>query len=1043
MIDKLIAFSIRQKLIIGLFTAALIGWGVYSLTHIPLDAVPDITNNQVQVMTQSPTLAAQEVEQFVTFPIEMAMANLPDVEEIRSISRFGISVVTIVFKESMDVYRARQLISEQLNLVRKEIPEGFGSPTLGPITSGLGEIFQYILKTEPGFDSTYSSTDLREINDWIVKRQLAGIPGVIEVSGWGGKLKTYEVAVNPENLNSFGISISQVFEALEKNNENTGGSYIEKRFQTYFIRGEGLVKTFKDIENIVVSTKGNQPIYIRDIAKVHFGNKPRYGALTYNGKGEVVGGMTLMLKGENSFEVVGRVKERIKSIQTSLPDGVTIEPFLERSGLISRAIKTVKTNLIEGGLIVIFILVILLGNFRGGLIVASVIPLAMLFAMCMMNLFGVSANLMSLGAIDFGLIVDGSVIIVESIVYQMRTKFGGQTLTRVEFDKQVYNASSKIRSSAAFGEIIILIVYLPILALVGIEGKMFGPMAQTVSFAILGALILSMTYVPMMSALCLNRKVSNKVTLSDKIISKVSQVVTPLLKASLKRRFVVLFGSVFLFISSLFVFNRLGGEFIPTLEEGDFALHQILPPGSSLSQSIEVSEKIQKALLANFPEVITVVSKIGTAEVPTDPMPIEVGDIIVHMAPKDEWTSASSKEEMFEKMEKVLNLIPGVTYEFTQPIQMRFNELIAGVREDIAIKIFGEDPDLLFRLGKEAEALIKPIQGVGDLRLEQTQGLPQMLVKYQRDQLAQYGLNVQELNTTLRAAFAGSTAGVVFEGERRFDLTVRLEENSRKDIESIKNLYISLPNGGQVPLSQVAKIEMVEGPMQISREDAKRRIVLGVNARNRDTESLVEEIDETLIANLDLPAGYYIKYGGQFENLVAAKERLGIAVPVALTLILVLLFFTFSSVKQALLIFSAIPFSAIGGIFALWLRDMPFSISAGIGFIALFGVAVLNGIVLIASFNELRKSGMTNINEIIIKGVQVRLRPVIMTASVAALGFLPMALSKSAGAEVQAPLATVVIGGLITATLLTLFVLPVLYRLTENKSLIPSKSEEI
>ena len=1043
MIDKLIAFSIRQKLIIGLFTAALIGWGVYSLTHIPLDAVPDITNNQVQVMTQSPTLAAQEVEQFVTFPIEMAMANLPDVQEIRSISRFGISVVTIVFKESMDVYRARQLISEQLNLVRKEIPEGFGSPTLGPITSGLGEIFQYILKTEPGFDSTYTSTDLREINDWIVKRQLAGIPGVIEVSGWGGKLKTYEVAVNPENLNSFGISISQVFEALEKNNENTGGSYIEKRFQTYFIRGEGLVKSFKDIENIVVSTKGNQPIYIRDIAKVQFGNQPRYGALTYNGKGEVVGGMTLMLKGENSFEVVGRVKERIKSIQTSLPEGVTIEPFLERSGLISRAISTVKTNLIEGGLIVIFILVILLGNFRGGLIVASVIPLAMLFAMCMMNLFGVSANLMSLGAIDFGLIVDGSVIIVESIVHQLRTRYGGQTLSRKEFDKQVYNASSKIRSSAAFGEIIILIVYLPILALVGIEGKMFGPMAQTVSFAILGALILSMTYVPMMSALCLNRKVSNKVTLSDKIIRKIDQVVTPLLKASLKRRFVVLFGSIFLFISSLFVFNRLGGEFIPTLEEGDFALHQILPPGSSLSQSIEVSEKIQKALLANFPEVITVVSKIGTAEVPTDPMPIEVGDIIVHMAPKDEWTSATSKEEMFEKMEKVLNMIPGVTYEFTQPIQMRFNELIAGVREDIAIKIFGEDPDLLYRLGQKAEALIKPIQGVGDLRLEQTQGLPQMVVKYQREQLAQYGLNVEELNMTLRAAFAGSTAGVVFEGERRFDLTVRLEENSRKDIESIKNLYVSLPNGGQVPLSQVARIEMVEGPMQISREDAKRRIVLGVNARNRDTESLVEEIDETLIANLELPAGYYIKYGGQFENLVAAKERLGIAVPVALTLILVLLFFTFSSMKQALLIFSAIPFSAIGGIFALWLRDMPFSISAGIGFIALFGVAVLNGIVLIASFNELRKSGLTDINEIIIKGVQVRLRPVFMTASVAALGFLPMALSESAGAEVQAPLATVVIGGLITATLLTLFVLPVLYRLTENKSLITSKSEEI
>jgi cobalt-zinc-cadmium resistance protein CzcA len=848
MIDRLIKFSIHNKLIIGLFVLALIGWGAYSFKQIPIDAVPDITTNQVQVITQSPTLAAQEVEQFVTFPLEVSMANLPDVVEIRSISRFGISVITVVFEDDVDIYRARQLISEQLKIAESEIPEGFGSPELGPITSGLGEVYQYVLYTEPAYDSVYSDMDLRTINDWIVKRQLAGTPGVIEVSGWGGHLKQYEVAVNPERLNSMKISIKEVFEALQSNNENTGGSYIEKRYNSYFIRGEGIVKSLADIEKIVVKTRDGIPIFIRDIAKVGYGSAPRYGAITYNGMGEVVGGQTLMLKGENSYEVVQAVKKRIEEIKKSLPKGVKIEPYIDRSKLIDRAMGTVTTNLIEGGLIVILILVLLLGNLRGGLIVASVIPLAMLFAVCMMNLFDVSANLMSLGAIDFGLVVDGSVIIVEAILHRLSSRFAGQQLSKTQMNEEVNTAASRIRSSAAFGEIIILIVYLPILALVGIEGKMFGPMAQTVSFAIAGALILSMTYVPMMSALFLKNKISNKKTISDKIIERLHRWYEPAIRVALKRKALVVIVAIVLFGMSLFTFSRMGGEFIPTLEEGDFALHQILPPGSSLQQSIDVSEKIQKALLDNFPEIEMVVSKIGTAEIATDPMPIEVGDIMVRMKPKEEWKSASSKEEMFEKMEKVLSQIPGVQYEFTQPIQMRFNELIAGVREDIAIKIFGENPDLLHQKAKQAEQIIKTIEGVGDLRVEQTQGLPQMIVSYERNKIAQYGLNISDLNTVLRTAFAGEIAGVVFEEERRFDLVLRLEKEHRTDIDDIRNLYVPLPNGNQVPLKEVANIEFKAGPMQISRDDAKRRIVIGVNARDRDTESLVEEINEKLEA---------------------------------------------------------------------------------------------------------------------------------------------------------------------------------------------------
>lgn len=1035
MIDKLIHYSINNKLVIGVFILALIVWGIFSISRIPIDAVPDITTNQVQVITQSPNLAPQEIEQYITFPLESRLANLPEVVEIRSVSRYGLSVITVVFTDDFDTYLARQLISEQIKFAENEIPKEFGSPQLGPNSTGLGEVYQYILTTTEDCDTAYTDTELRTINDWIVKRQLAGTPGVIEVSGWGGHLKQYEVAINPNKLNSLEINIAQVMEAVQKNNENLGSSYIEKKYNTYFIRGEGTVKNLEDIENIVVKNIGGIPILIRDIAKVGYGSAPRYGALTYNATGEVVGGQTLMLKGANSYEVVQAVKERIEKIKTTLPKGLTIMPYLDRSQLIGRTINTVSTNLIEGGLIVIFVLVLLLGNLRGGLIVASVIPLAMLFAICLMNLFGVSANLMSLGAIDFGLIVDGSVIIVEAILHRLSLKFTGKQLTQSLMNSEVHTASSKIRSSAAFGEIIILIVYLPILALVGIEGKMFGPMAKTVSFAILGALILSMTYVPMMMALFIKKDISSKRTFSDRIIDVLYKWYQPWLNFALRNKATTIAVSFALLVASLITFNRMGGEFIPTLEEGDFALHQILPPGSSLNQSIEVSKKIQANLLRNFPEIEMVVSKIGTAEIPTDPMPIEVGDIMVKMKPKSEWVTASSKEEMFEVMEEKLSQIPGVEYEFTQPIQMRFNELIAGVREDVAIKIFGENMEILDGLATQTEQIIETIQGAGDIRVEQTQGLPQIIIDYNRNKIAQYGLTIADINQTIRAAFAGEIINSVFEEERRFDLVIRMQEHFRHDITEIRNLFIGLPSGQQIPLYAVADIDYKLGPAQISRENAQRRVVIGVNARNRDLEGLIEEIQSEINSNLIMPAGYHIEYGGQFENLVEAKKRLSIAVPAALLLILVLLFFTFQSVKQSLLIFSAIPLSAIGGIYALWLRDMPFSISAGVGFIALFGVAVLNGIVLIAYFNRLKEEGKTDIKERILEGTKTRFRPVLLTAAVAALGFLPMALSGNAGAEVQRPLATVVIGGLISATFLTLVVLPVLYSVFELKSI--------
>ena len=1046
MLDSIIKFSIKNKLIIGVFMLGLIGWGTYSVQQLPIDAVPDITNNQVQIITSAPSQSAQDIERLVTFPIEMTMASIPDIEEVRSFSRFGLSVVTVVFKDNVDVYWARQQINERLAEAKNQIPDGVGTPTMAPLTSGLGEIYQYTIYAEKAFEKQFPAMELRSLQDWIVRRQLLGIEGIADVSSFGGFLKQYEVAIQPEKLLSLNVNINEVFEALAKNNQNTGGAYIDKNPKAYFIRSQGLIKKLDDIKNIVIkNTSNGTPVLIKDVGLVQFGSAVRYGAMTRNGEGEVVGGIVMMLKGANSSKVIKNVKERIIQIQESLPIGVKIRPFLDRTILVDKAIKTVSTNLIEGALIVIFILVLFLGNLRAGLIVASVIPLAMLFAIILMNLFGVSGNLMSLGAIDFGIIVDGSVIIVEATLHYLGLKKSGIKLTQRQMDKEVYSAASKIRTSAAFGEIIILIVYLPILALVGIEGKMFRPMAIAVSFAILGGFILSLTYVPMMSALFLNKNLKHKRTFSDKIIDAIQRMYSPALEFVLTNKIKVIVGSVAIFIASLFIFSTMGSEFIPSLDEGDFAVETRVSTGSSVTHTVDAVNRASKILLREFPnEVKEIVGKIGSSEIPTDPMPIEAADLMIILKDKDDWRVTDSKNELAELMQKVLDeQMVGVTFGFQQPIQMRFNELMTGARQDVVVKVYGEDLDKLVKYGNQIAAVIPNIEGAEDLYVEKMTGLKQIVINYNRSQLAYYGLNVSEINTVVNAAFAGQVAGAVYEGEKRFDLVVRLTKENRGSITDVKNLYITAPNGAQIPLANLAEVSFETGPNQIQRDDAKRRITVGFNIRGRDVASIVNELKEKVATQIQFEAGYYITYGGTFKNLEEARDRLSIAVPVALLLIFLLLFITFKSVKQSVLIFTAIPMSAIGGIFALWFRDMPFSISAGIGFIALFGVAVLNGIVLIAEFNRLKKEGITNVIEIVKKGTSVRLRPVILTALVASLGFLPMALSGSAGAEVQKPLATVVIGGLVSATLLTLLILPVLYVLFESfktKKVMLSKS---
>ena len=1031
MIERIIHFSIKNKLIIGLFIVALIGWGVYSLTRLPIDATPDITNNQVQVIALAPSLAVQEVESSISAPIEVAVANIPNIIELRSISRLGLSVITVVFKDNVDIYWARQQMSERIKEAEEVIPAGVAKIELAPISTGLGEIYQYRLAVDKGFERKYNPMELRTIQDWVVRREMLGTVGVADINSYGGFVKQYEIAVNPEKLRGMNLTLTDIFDALEKNNENTGSAYIDKKPTAYFIRGIGLVKSLEDIEKIVVkSNPSGVPVLIRDVASVRFGSAIRYGAFVVDTT-EAVGGVVMMLKGANANEVTKNIESRVESIQKSLPRGVKIEPFLNRSDLVDRAIGTVSRNLIEGALIVIFILILFLGNFRAGLIVASVIPLSMLFAISMMNFFGVSGNLMSLGAIDFGLIVDGAVIIVESVVHRIsmsKTHHLGITrLTQQQMDEEVYQASSRIRTAATFGEIIILIVYMPILFLVGIEGKMFVPMAQVVAFAILGAFILSLTYVPMASALFLSKNTEYKPNFSDKLMAFFHRAFQPVIHFALKRKLLISGSAIVLFLISLGVFSRLGGEFIPQLEEGDLAAGVITLQGGSLSHTVEQVQKANKILLDNFPEIKHAVCKIGAGEIPTDPTPMETGDYIITLKDKSEWTSAKTREELVEKMEEALIPLAGVKFEFQQPIQMRTNELLSGSKQDIAIKIFGDDLNTLADKAAQVEKIIQKVEGVEDINVEKVTGLAQIQVEYNRDRLAQYGLSVEEVNRVLRTAFAGSQAGVVFDEEKRFAMVVRLDKDYRQDLDDVKNLSVALPNGGQIPFEQIASVAIKSGPAQVSREDTKRRITIGFNVRNRDVESVIDEVTKQIDEKVEFPTGYFVKYGGQFENLQAAKSRLAIAVPVALLLIFVLLFFTFHSVKQALLIYTAVPMSLIGGIFALWLRGMNFSISAGVGFIALFGIAVLNGIVLIAEFNRLEKEGITDITERVLKGLHTRLRPVIITAAVASLGFLPMALSTSAGAEVQKPLATVVIGGLITATLLTLIVLPIFY----------------
>jgi cobalt-zinc-cadmium resistance protein CzcA len=1026
MIDFIIRFSIRNKLLVGLLVVGIIGWGSYALTRIPLDAVPDITNNQVQIITQSPALATQEMEQMISYPIELAMSNLPGVEEIRSISRFGISLVTVVFDEDMDIYLARQLINEQLDRVKEEIPEGFGTPEMGPISTGLGEVYQYILRPAEGYEERYDLMELRTIHDWVVARRLSGIPGVVEVSGWGGLLKQYEVAVDPERLNSMDLSMTELFTALEANNENTGGSYIEKKYNTYFIRSEGRVRSLDDIKNIVVAQRDGIPVLIGDIAEVAFGSAPRYGAITWNGKGEVVAGQTLMLKGENSYKVVNAVKERVEEIQRILPEGLIIEPFIDRSSLIERAVNTVTENLLFGGLIVIVVLILLLGNFRGGLVVASTIPLSMLFALGMMDVFGVSANLMSLGAIDFGIIVDGAVIIIESVIFYKSAHYTKELIDKKERDEVAIKSASSMMNSAFFGQLIILLVFIPILSLSGIEGKMFRPMAMTVSFAMVGAIVLSLTYVPVMSTWVLSGK-SNELNWSNRLMNRIELWFEGILNKSLIYSRSVIIGALIVIAGGSMIYQRLGGEFIPTLDEGDFALHQILPTGSSLNQSIELSTKLQELLIDSIPEIDKIVTKIGSAEIPTDPMPIEVGDIMVKMKPKSEWARSIDREELLDEMDGILQSVPGVGTELSQPIQMRFNELIAGVREDIAIKIFGEDMKILNSKANEVQRLISGIDGIGDLKIEQTVGMTQIVIRFDRNRIARYGLNINDLNRLVRMAYAGERASIVFEGERRFDLVVRLDKDLRKNIEQIEDLYVDLPQGGSVPFGEIASVSLEENPVQITRENTRRRITIGINARGRDTQSLVEEIRSVLDENLKLPYGYFIKYGGSFENLEKALSRLSVAVPVALALIFLLIFIALRSIRETLIIYLSIPMAAVGGILLLWIRDMPFSISAGIGFIVLSGVAVLNGLVLINSIKALKSQGEGTLKDIIVMGTKRRLRPILLTASTDILGFLPMAISGSAGAEVQRPLATVVIGGLITATILTIIVIPSIY----------------
>lgn len=1035
MLKAIVSTSLKHKSMVLLSTAAMGLFGLFALFQLPIGAVPDVTTNQVQVITTTRNLSTIDVERFITQPVELQMANLPGLMELRSVSKFGLSVVTVVFDDHMGTYLPRQLIAERIQAAVENIPQGFGTPFMGPISTGLGEIYQYVLEVSPEYRHLYSSTDLRTIQDWIVKRQLSGIPGVVEVNTWGGLLKQYEVAINPAHLKAAGLSITEVFEALQRNNSLAGAGYIEKNQQAYFIRSEGLIDNLDELRQVVVARKGGLLIRVGDVAEIREGSASRFGAITANGEGEKVLGQVMMLKGSNSNAVIGAVKERVKQISGNLPPGITINGFLERSKLIQKTTATIAENLILGFLIVIFVVVLLIGNWRSGLLVASVIPLSLLFAIAMMYLFHIDANLMSLGAIDFGIIIDGTVIIVEYVAYQISRNasslglLAGQPL-RQRMDEITSEATRKLSRSAVFGQLIIIIVFIPILTLTGIEGKMFRPMAQVFVAALLGAMILGFTYVPVMSSLFLKPTAGGH-GLAQKLVSLLNRAYEPSVNWALNHKKAVVGIAVALLLATIFQFTRLGAEFVPTLDEGDFVIQPVFKTGTTLSETIGMTTKIEK-ILKGFPEVDQVVSRIGAAEVPTDPMSMEESDIIITLRPRREWTTAQNKDDLADAFKEALKVLPGVEIEFTQPIEMRFNELITGTRADVAIKIFGEDLDMLNSYAQRIKLLVEDVEGIGDIVVEKTTGLPEYLIRLNRVQMVRYGLSTDDVNKVVSIAFSGLKAGEILEGERRFDLVLRYDKSFRLNDTDLANVMLPLAGGGTVPLSEVAEIVRSEGPAKISRDNAHRRVVVGINVRGRDIESVVSDVQKRINQSIALPDGFSIHYGGQFENLRKARQRLAIAIPVALMLIFILLHLAFGKFRDALLVYTAIPMAVVGGVWLLWLRGMPFSLSAGVGFIALFGIAVLNGIVLIEHYHALSHKGITDLRELIVRGATERMRPVLLTAMAAALGFLPMAISQSSGAEVQRPLATVVIGGLFTSTFLTLIVLPVLYCIVQQ-----------
>lgn len=1027
MISKIISYSVHNKKVVLIAIALLLVVGIYNVTKLPIDAVPDITDNQVQVITVSPSLSAEDLERMVTIPIENSIASIKGLKNYRSFSRFGLSLITIVFEDNVDIYWARQQVSERLAMVQRNIPPSFGSPELAPITTGLGEIFQYTLTAQKGYESKYSLSELRSIQDWLVRKQLLGVKGVADVSSFGGKLKQYQIEVNPEYVQASGFSVFDIFDAVEMNNSNTGSAYLEKNSSTYFIRTEGLLKTPADIENtLVVSKKTGTKILLKNLAEVKEGAATRYGALIMNGSNEAAGGIVMMLKGENSNVVISQIKLKMEDIKKLLPKGVEIKPFLDRTKLVNNSIKTVAKNLTEGAIIVILVLIFFLGNFRAAFIVASIIPLSMLIAIMLMNFFGVSGNLMSLGAIDFGIIVDGAVIIIESILLYLHHISKDKLHEKNNIDQLVVNNTNKLMSSALFGQLIIIIVYFPLFTLKGIEGKMFMPMVQTIIFALLGALVLSLTYIPAMSALFLKKGGDTSIAWSERMISKLEENYKKLFYKVLEYKKGLLYSFIGLFIGSVALFMNMGGEFVPIIAEGDFAVETRLLTGSSLSATIEHSNIAAKILKDSFEEVEQVVTKIGSGEIPTDPMPLEAADMMVILKDKSEWKNASTFDELAEKMSQKIELASGVLFSFQYPVQMRFNELLSGAKQDVVCKLYGENLDTLAHYGEKIFKEVKSCKGAEDIFLETITGVPQIIISYDRNRLQNYDLSIDDINKVIQASNAGAVVGNLYEGERKIDITLKLNKSQVEDIESIKQIKLSTNNGQIVPLNEIAEIKLINGANQIQRDLGKRRMIIGFNARGRDVESIVQELQAKVNKKIQFPTNYYMSYGGSYQNLKDAKNRLMLVVPLALIAIILLLQYTLKNWRLVWILFSIVPLSTIGGILFLAMRGLPFSISAGVGFIALFGISVLNGIVLI---NEVinRKLDVNQLQIVDILDIcKTRLRPILMTATVASLGFLPMAVNTSLGAEIQRPLATVVIGGLLSSTLATLVILPIL-----------------